>query len=100
MGLILFTALTYIRLPSALLHKLLTDGGFPDLKEQLTYFENSFDRSAAKEQGIIIPREGVNKDYDSSQQMVNSILKELDQYLKEQQQKLKCKVRIGIFGSC
>ena len=75
--------------------KLLTvgeKGEFPDVAEKLTLYENSFDRAQARSEGIIIPHEGVNDEYDTSQQAVSAILKELDQYLKEQRRKLGCKV--------
>ena len=81
-------------LKSILLLKLLTvkDGNFPDLKEQLTFYENSFDRVKAKDEGIIIPNKGVNLEYDIAQEQVNDILKETDQYLLEQKRRLNCKV--------
>lgn len=83
-------------LNSTFLCKLLTtenDGEFPDLADQLAFYENSFDRARARSEGMIIPHEGLNHDYDSSQQVVSDILRELDQYLKQQRQKLGCKVK-------
>lgn len=81
-------------LKSILLCKLLTvkDGNFPDLEEQLTFYENSFDRVKAKDGGIIVPNKGVNHEYDIAQEQVNDILKETDQYLLEQKWRLNCKV--------
>lgn len=86
-------------LESTLLHKLLTwkEGGkFPNLEEQITFFENSFDRTQAAEKGLIVPNKGVNSKYDSSHEEVKDILKELDQYLKEQRKRLGCKVSDGL----
>lgn len=79
---------------TALLCNLLSikEGRFPDLENRLAFFENSFDRTKAKEDGVIIPNQGVNSKYDSSKEEVNVILKELDHYLIQQKQKLKCKV--------
>ncbi len=80
---------------SQLLRKLLTigDGGkFPNLEEQLDSYETSFDRLKAKEEGVIIPRHGMNKDYDSSSGEVTSLTNQLEQYLKEQRGKLGCQV--------
>lgn len=79
---------------STLLCKLLCvkDGGFPDLEKQLTFYANSFDTVKAKAEGIIIPNQGVNQQYDSSQEQVNSILEELNQYLIQQKRRLNCKV--------
>lgn len=68
------------------------DGKFPDLEKQLTFFENSFDGVQAKAEGVIIPNQGVNCKYDSSQEEVNSMLNELDQYLTQQKRRLNCKV--------
>lgn len=62
------------------------------MEKQLAFYENSFDRTKAKEDGVIIPNKGVNTKYDSSQAEVNVVLKELDHYLIQQKQKLKCKV--------
>ena len=68
-------------------------GRFPDLEKQLAYYENSFDRVKAKEEGIIVPREGFSPECDSSQKEVKLISEELDQYLKEQRKRLGCQVR-------
>ena len=89
--------LFYLSLNSSLLSKLLStgkEGQFPDLEEQLAFYENSFDRAKALKSGVIIPNRGVNVEYDSAEGVVTTVLKELDQYLKEQRQRLKCQVSI------
>ena len=78
----------------SLLSELLSreEGRFPDLEKQLTFYGNSFDKVKAKEEGVIVPNHGVNRGYDSAQEVVSSVLKELESYLAQQKQRLKCKV--------
>lgn len=35
-------------------------GSFPDMKEKLLFFMNSFDRTKAKKEGVIIPNRGMS----------------------------------------
>lgn len=87
------------RLKSPLLFKLLN--GFPELEEQLTFYESSFDRTKALKDGVVVPNRGVNVEYDSLEEAVTIVQKELAQYLKEQQQRLKCKVSASFwFKNC
>jgi DNA mismatch repair protein MSH6 len=69
------------------------EGSFPDLEKQLTFYENSFDRLKAKESGVIIPNRGVNSKYDASEEEVNCVLADLDNYLVQQKKRLRCKVK-------
>ena len=83
------------RSESPLLCKLLRTGkggDFPDIEEQLLHYETSFDRVKAKEDGVIIPNQGVNPDYDASNKEVEEIHQDFDQYLEKQRQRLGCKV--------
>lgn len=68
------------------------NGHFPDLEEQLAFYENSFNRAKALKEGTVIPTQGVSVEYDTSEGVVTSVLQELDQYLSEQKKRLKCKV--------
>ena len=38
-------------------------GTFPDMKEQLLFFMNGFDRAKAKKDGVIVPNKGVSQRY-------------------------------------
>ncbi len=88
-----------IRLNSPLLCKLLSsgeEGHFPELEEHLAFYESSFDRVKALKEGFIVPNRSVDVEYDSLEEAETAILKELDQYLKEQQKRLKCKVSYSL----
>ena len=54
----------------------------PDLKTALEQWKDAFDRSKAKEDGILIPERGVEEDFDSSQDHIESILAELEKLLQ------------------
>ncbi|KAF2402743.1 putative DNA mismatch repair protein Msh6 [Trichodelitschia bisporula] len=60
----------------------------PDLAGKLDFWKDAFDRTKAREEGILVPQRGVEEDYDESQDKVNGILSELDAYLKEVRKKL------------
>lgn len=68
-------------------------GKFPDLKENLTFFQNSFNPTQAKKEGVIIPSAGVNEAYDQAVKDVNTTQSELEEYLQRQRKRLGCKVR-------
>ncbi|KNC79982.1 hypothetical protein SARC_07637 [Sphaeroforma arctica JP610] len=77
---------------SPLLKKLLTIGeGFPDLEDALKFFEQSFDHEEALLANNIVPKEGVDEDYDAAKAAVEEIEGELEEHLKEVQKKLGCK---------
>lgn len=69
------------------------DGGrFPDLSGELEYFDKAFDHEEARRDGKIMPRVGVDKDYDSAMSRVEVATKALDNYLAEQCKHFRCKV--------
>ena len=83
-------------LASPLLRSLVTcakeGGAFPDIEETLGFFQRSFDRAAAKKDGVIIPAPGVCEDYDSAVARILATKSQLDDYLSKQRKRLGCKV--------
>ncbi|KAJ9547738.1 hypothetical protein OSB04_020281 [Centaurea solstitialis] len=74
---------------SRLLHHLLTPGkGLPDVYAVLKHFKDAFDWTEAKDSGRIIPRDGVDKEYDTACRMVTDIEFDLKKHLKEQRKLL------------
>ncbi|KAJ5096043.1 hypothetical protein NUU61_005399 [Penicillium alfredii] len=55
----------------------------PDLASLLGYWKTAFDRSKAKENGILVPEPGVEEDFDSSQENIEQIHRDLDNLLKK-----------------
>ncbi|KAL4572174.1 hypothetical protein LXL04_018943 [Taraxacum kok-saghyz] len=75
---------------SKLLHHLLTPGkGLPDVNSVLRHFKDAFDWMEAKSSGRIIPRDGVDKEYDIACTMVADIESSLAKHLKEQRKLLE-----------
>lgn len=54
----------------------------PDLRSMLEYWKTAFDRSKAKENGILVPEPGVEEDFDNSQGDVEKLQEELNDLLK------------------
>ncbi|CAL1277104.1 unnamed protein product [Larinioides sclopetarius] len=67
-------------------------GHFPDMANELNYFEEAFDHEVAKKQGNIIPSPGVDKEYDFATAEIAKTIKEFDAFLAEQKRALNCKV--------
>ena len=65
----------------------------PSIEEHLSFYETSFDPAQARERGEIIPRAGVNSEYDLSVRDITDIEDRLQSYLNQQKRKLKCSVR-------
>lgn len=63
----------------------------PDLKDPLGFWETAFDRKRARDERILIPREGIEEDFDKSQEELDRIRGELEALLDEQKAALKCK---------
>ncbi|GBG86212.1 hypothetical protein CBR_g41117 [Chara braunii] len=86
---------------SSLLRHLVTPGmGFPDVRDTVNEFERAFDWAAAESSGRIIPRKGVDRDYDKASQSVEEVESRLDEYLERQRRKLggcaeMCYVTVG-----
>lgn len=55
----------------------------PDLGSLLEYWKTAFDRTKAKENGILVPKPGVEEDFDSSQDNIEQLHGELDSLLKK-----------------
>ncbi|KAK2970286.1 hypothetical protein RJ640_021748, partial [Escallonia rubra] len=74
---------------SRLLHYLLTPGeGLPDVYSVLKHFKDGFDWVEANSSGRIIPREGVDMEYDSACKNLKEFESSLAKHLKEQRKLL------------
>ncbi|CAH9088471.1 unnamed protein product [Cuscuta epithymum] len=70
---------------SKLLHDLLTPGkGLPDVKFTLKQLKDAFDWAEANCSGRIIPREGVDEEYDAACESLRRVELNLVKHLKEQ----------------
>lgn len=72
------------------------DGDFPHLRETLDYFKTAFDHEEAKKQGCIVPKKGVDDEYDSVLSQLEEIKHDLDVYLQKQRQHFG--VKVTFFG--
>lgn len=54
----------------------------PDLGGHLKYWKTAFDRTQAKDTGILVPEPGVEEDFDTSQEKIAEIENKLDSLLK------------------
>lgn len=63
-------------------------GGMPDLGALLEYWKTAFDRTKAKENGILVPKPGVEEDFDNSQEYIEQLHNDLDRLLKRVRQQL------------
>nr|XP_012231941.1 PREDICTED: probable DNA mismatch repair protein Msh6 [Linepithema humile] len=68
------------------------DGEFPHLRETLDYFKTAFDHEEAKKQGCIVPKKGVDAEYDSVLAELADNTKDLNKYLEKQKQHFGVKV--------
>lgn len=55
----------------------------PDLGGLLEYWKTAFDRTKAKENGILVPKAGVEEDFDNSQEFVEQLHSDLENLLKK-----------------
>ncbi|KAL9577681.1 MAG: hypothetical protein Q9212_006211, partial [Teloschistes hypoglaucus] len=62
----------------------------PDLRETLARWKDAFDRTKAKEDGVLVPEHGVEEDFDTSQGRIESILANLDKLLQRTRKDLGC----------
>lgn len=60
----------------------------PDLTELLEYWKTAFDHSQAKENGILVPKPGVEEDFDNSQENIKQLHQDLDDLLKRVRREL------------
>ncbi|RAL05952.1 mismatch repair ATPase MSH6 [Aspergillus ibericus CBS 121593] len=63
-------------------------GAMPDLNELLEYWKTAFDRSKARENGILVPKPGVEEDFDNSQEHIEQIHRDLESLLKRVRREL------------
>ncbi|RMX47670.1 hypothetical protein pdam_00013626 [Pocillopora damicornis] len=66
-------------------------GQFPKLHDLLHAFKHSFDHNKARNEGVILPKAGVDPDYDQAIADIQSMRTWFDQYLKKQCATLGCK---------
>lgn len=66
----------------------------PDLRSRLEYWKTAFDRSKAKEHGILVPERGIEEDFDDSQDTIESVQEELNDLLK------RCRKELGSSAVC
>ena len=62
-----------------------SNDGFPDISEELDFFNTAFDHEMAKKNGFITPQPGLDLEYDAATESIAAIEKRLEDYLKEQQ---------------
>ncbi|XP_012286624.1 probable DNA mismatch repair protein Msh6 [Orussus abietinus] len=82
---------------TALLHRytrLEPEGDFPNLRKTLDYFKTAFDHEEAKKEGCIVPKEGVDSEYDSVLQELAEIKSDLNDYLAKQRRHFGVKVTL------
>lgn len=60
----------------------------PDLDSRLKYWMDAFDRSQAKESGVLVPERGIEEDFDNSHDAIKEIQHEFDVLLRTQRKKL------------
>ncbi|VDP11565.1 unnamed protein product [Soboliphyme baturini] len=66
------------------------NGRFPDIEEDLHYFRTSFDYDSVRNEGMVIPNEGVHKEYDSAEKHLDDVKLTLENYIDEIRKSLKC----------
>ncbi|TMS36353.1 hypothetical protein L596_003539 [Steinernema carpocapsae] len=72
--------------------------GLVDISADLQHFQDSFNQEEALKEGIIVPRKGMDAEYDSACQKVADCIADLEKYLREQQKQLKCS-GISFYGT-
>ncbi|OAD61552.1 putative DNA mismatch repair protein Msh6 [Eufriesea mexicana] len=68
------------------------DGEFPSLRESLDYFKTAFDHEDAKREGCIVPKKGVDTEYDAVLMELAEVKKDSERYLEKQRQHFGVKV--------
>ena len=58
-------------------------GAMPDVRPMLDEWKSAFDRVKAREDGLLIPERGVEKDFDKSQDRIEQVLAGLESLLKK-----------------
>ncbi|KAK3088442.1 hypothetical protein FSP39_019294 [Pinctada imbricata] len=69
-------------------------GHFPDLKEELLFFDEAFNHDKARKEGVIVPNKGVNTDYDEARLDIERTESCLQEYLSQQKTRLGCRTLV------
>ena len=72
-------------------------GKLPNIQEDLAYFNHAFDRKMAMQHGKILPKKGVDEEYDRSKEMKCQLENDVNSYLRQQKRYFSCEVKF--FGS-
>jgi DNA mismatch repair protein MSH6 len=67
--------------------------GFPYLKDLLNFYKVNFDAEEAKREGKIIPRPGINPDFDEAIKDLEENKQKFQSYLNKQSKELKCTIK-------
>lgn len=67
--------------PEGLIGKLIS--AMPDLNPMLQRWKTAFDRTKARDEGILVPERGVEEDFDTSQDRIEQVLADLESLLKK-----------------
>ena len=59
-------------------------GQLPNINQELAFFNEAFDRKTAMQHGKILPKKGVDEDYDKSKEMQNRLENDVNAYLRQQ----------------
>ena len=60
----------------------------PELRSRLEYWMTAFDRTKAKENGILVPERGIEEDFDHSQDTIEAIHADLEELLNKSRKEL------------
>jgi len=60
----------------------------PDLESRLKYWMSAFDRTKAKEAGLLVPERGIEEDFDHSQDSIEAIKEEFNVLLRKWRKEL------------
>lgn len=73
--------------------KLASQGGeFPDMDEELEFFRLAFDHQQAAKEGTMVPRPGVDKQYDQALERIAEVQADAEKYLLDQKRHFGGKV--------
>ncbi|XP_033303420.1 probable DNA mismatch repair protein Msh6 [Bombus bifarius] len=72
--------------------KIEPNGEFPSLRESLDYFKTAFDHEEAKKVGCIVPKRGVDSEYDSVLIELDDVKADAQEYLEKQKKHFGVKV--------
>lgn len=72
-------------------------GEFPEMKEILGYFKDTFDFEDAQKSGVLAPEKGDDDEFDSIAEQIEELEQEMKIYLKEQEKFFGCK--LAYFGN-